>query len=145
MPPPDTAQKCPYAICTDTGLILSVDPLFERLLTMEWPRWRGPYIPAPMLEKLREGAGLQGRSIQVALMNVGQPHLMRISSRPMSEELTAREREVANAFVDGKTYKEVALDLNLSPNTVRHYLRNIYQKMGTQNKIGLARALAAQQ
>ncbi len=51
------------------------------------------------------------------------------------QELTAREREVADRIVDGQANKVVAVDLGLSERTVELHRAHIMQKMG-------ARALA---
>jgi DNA-binding NarL/FixJ family response regulator len=49
-------------------------------------------------------------------------------------QLTAREREVIEAFARGATYREVASALGMSPNTVRHHVRNIYDKLHVCSK-----------
>jgi DNA-binding NarL/FixJ family response regulator len=58
------------------------------------------------------------------------------SRRPTGDDrtLTAREREVVEAFARGATYREVASTLGMSPNTVRHHVRNIYDKLHVCSK-----------
>lgn len=48
--------------------------------------------------------------------------------------LTARETDVARAIVEGKTYKEAAQSLFLSPRTVEHHLRQAYRKLGVRSR-----------
>jgi DNA-binding CsgD family transcriptional regulator/tetratricopeptide (TPR) repeat protein len=57
------------------------------------------------------------------------------------EGLSSREREVAAAYVDGKSYKEIARDLQIAPTTVRTHLRTVYRKLGVTSKIQLTHAL----
>lgn len=50
--------------------------------------------------------------------------------------LTAREREVIVWVVRGKTNREIAAILLISPGTVRKHLENIYGKLEVCNRAG---------
>lgn len=50
------------------------------------------------------------------------------------EFLSAREREVAALLLKGKTYKMIALELYISENTVKYFVKNIYSKYEVQNR-----------
>lgn len=43
--------------------------------------------------------------------------------------LTEKEKEVLNLLIEGFEYKEIALKMNISPNTVRNHIANIYKKL----------------
>lgn len=45
-------------------------------------------------------------------------------------QLSAQERKVLAGVVDGKTNKEIAMELELSPKTVKNYLSNAMDKLG---------------
>ena len=45
--------------------------------------------------------------------------------------LTAREYETLELLADGLTNKEIAIALNVSPNTVKTHLAKLYEKLGT--------------
>ncbi len=49
-------------------------------------------------------------------------------------ELQDREREVVQGLVDGLSYKLIADRFHISINTVRHYIRSVYQKFNVHNK-----------
>lgn len=49
--------------------------------------------------------------------------------------LTARERDVLNASVDGATVADIAARLHLSESTVRNYLSSAIGKTGTRNRM----------
>lgn len=44
--------------------------------------------------------------------------------------LTARQQEVLDLWLSGKTYKEVAAALGISPETVNPHLKGIARKLG---------------
>ncbi|WP_031063615.1 response regulator [Streptomyces sp. NRRL WC-3742] len=54
------------------------------------------------------------------------------------EELTAREREIAELVADGATNAEIGTGLFISPGTVKNHLANIQRKLGARNRVGIA-------
>lgn len=51
------------------------------------------------------------------------------------EQFTSREQEVLHALAKGLTYQEIADKLFISIETVRTYLRKIYQKLQVRSKV----------
>ncbi len=51
--------------------------------------------------------------------------------------LTSREIEIAEKILAGSTNKEIAFDLDLSQNTVRNHIYNLYRKLGIQKRMDL--------
>ncbi|MEM7744620.1 MAG: GAF domain-containing protein [Pseudomonadota bacterium] len=66
------------------------------------------------------------------------------ASEHVAEPLSKREKEVAAAYADGQSYKEIARDLGVSPTTVRSHLRAVYSKLGVSSKIALAQFLSGE-
>jgi DNA-binding CsgD family transcriptional regulator len=59
------------------------------------------------------------------------------------DALSPREREVLRLLADGLSNKELARALNVSENTIKTHLANLYAKLGTRNRVqALARAQA---
>ncbi|MEV8324771.1 response regulator transcription factor [Kitasatospora sp. NPDC056731] len=54
------------------------------------------------------------------------------------EELTAREREIAEQVADGATNAEIGAGLFISPGTVKNHLANVQRKLGARNRVGIA-------
>ncbi len=50
--------------------------------------------------------------------------------------LTPREEEVLHLLSTGLTYEKIATKLEVSHETVKMHLKNIYRKLDVQNKIG---------
>ena len=55
------------------------------------------------------------------------------------EKLTAREKEVLRLTAEGKTAKEIARDLHISPHTVNRHRANLMEKLNMHNKSDLIR------
>lgn len=57
----------------------------------------------------------------------------------MTASLSRRELEVLSAIAEGKSYKEIAVDLNISPKTVSTYRTRILEKLNFSNTAELLR------
>lgn len=55
--------------------------------------------------------------------------------------LTKREIEIAVLISKGFSYKEIALQLDISPNTVSNHVGTIYRKTGTRSKVDMVNTL----
>ena len=58
------------------------------------------------------------------------------------DELTPQEMQIALLLTAGRTTRETAAALFLSPKTVEYHLRHVYQKLGIHSRDELAQALA---
>ena len=57
--------------------------------------------------------------------------------------LTAQEVRIAQMLAGGRTTKETAAALFLSPKTVEYHLRHVYQKLGIGSRAELKAAIAS--
>jgi DNA-binding CsgD family transcriptional regulator len=69
--------------------------------------------------------------------------LGRTGHREAGAELSATERQVAELVAAGRTNREVAETLFMSPHTVEAHLTRIYRSLGVRGRTEMARALAA--
>jgi len=53
----------------------------------------------------------------------------------MENPLTERESEVLSLVAEGKTTKEIAKELYLTPGTIRNYISSILEKLNVSNRI----------
>jgi DNA-binding CsgD family transcriptional regulator len=60
------------------------------------------------------------------------------------DELTPQELQIALLLTAGKTTRETAAALFLSPKTVEYHLRHVYQKLGIHSRDELAQTLSTQ-
>lgn len=133
-----------YAAGADKeGVLHIVDPGFMQLLLEEWPGWHGPQLPAKLLEACRRNEErFVGRRAVFLFYYLGDHMLLRGRSKLSIDSLSQREREIAEYYIDGNSYKEIAQMLNLSPATIRNHLSTVYGKLGIDNKAALATAMS---
>lgn len=107
-----------------------------------WSGWRGGAMAA--------ATGFDCWLAQRGLRSVAQPtpladgHVLtelRLAPRRLTDDLTDREREVAGLISQGRTHKEIARLLGLSPATVRNHTARIYAKTQLGSRAALTRAL----
>lgn len=55
-----------------------------------------------------------------------------------SQLLTARQREIVGAVLDGASNKEIATRLEISEQTVKNQLTTVYEKLGINSRVQLA-------
>ena len=57
-----------------------------------------------------------------------------VSDEESDFNLSSREKEVLNLLGEGNNYKEIAEELFISVDTVRHHIRNIYRKLHVHSR-----------
>lgn len=130
------SRNLALAVCDQRGTLHCAEKGFVDLLLGEWPDWKGPLLPVAL-----DARGHDGKRVQIEASAVGDLFLLAARSRSVLVQLSPRENDVAQGFGEGKTYKEIARDLGVSPNTVRHHIRAIYNKLGVNDKTRIAHLL----
>jgi DNA-binding CsgD family transcriptional regulator len=137
----------------ERSVLLATDPMgwlrvgeaaATELLRTEWPGWTGPRLPAPLAARIAAHQGeFLGRKLHAAISWSEDNVFVSMRQREPRDMLTRRERDVANAFAAGNSYREVAEALGLAPATVRHHLRSAYTKLGVTDKAAFAMRLGS--
>jgi RNA polymerase sigma factor (sigma-70 family) len=81
------------------------------------------------LEAVKEGGTYFSRTVPVALMGHMEALEEKKDTEDAFERLSRREREVFCFLADGKTVKETAAQLGISPKTVESHKYNILEKL----------------
>lgn len=90
--------------------------------------------PAKLLEAIKEvDEGGSPMSSSIARQVVQSFHRMG-EAKKESENLSPREQEILQLLVDGFLYKEIADKLNIGRETVRTYIRRIYEKLHVRTR-----------
>ncbi len=130
------------ALADPRGIIHHMDVVFEHALRAEWPGWQGPRLPAAVQTAAQGGAHrLVAHTLVITLFT--QHGLLWLRARPRcaADGLSPREATVARLVVRGLTHKQIAVQLQRAPATVRNQIRSIYEKLGIANVASLAEAL----
>jgi len=61
-----------------------------------------------------------------------------LSANYGSEELTPTETRILQQIVAGKSNKEIAFDLDISENTVKTHVKNVFEKLGVSDRTSAA-------
>ncbi|MCB5191244.1 helix-turn-helix transcriptional regulator [Methylobacillus arboreus] len=121
--------------------IFDADTAFFDVLRLEWPTLNSTTLPLGFVTKINrsEKSGeLKLSKIIAHYEFIGDFCILAIRERQRIDLLTKRELMVANAFSTGASYKEIARSANLSPTTIRYYLRVIYEKLDVNDKAEMA-------
>jgi DNA-binding CsgD family transcriptional regulator len=139
----DPAQVA--AVCDREGLLRHADADFIGQLKGEWPDWNAPLLPEPLVLWLStpKRSHFIGKEIMVSAALLDDMILLQTQPRGAAAALTPREEQVARSFAQGLTYKEIALELGMSPSTARRHLESIYRKLGVSSKLELVQALGS--
>ncbi len=157
----DTAGRTLLATDRD-GEILWCTPQAVKLIEEVLPGWDGAALPEPLRSWLRGVAKAQGtvpapptiaidaaRRLIFSLLSATSESeiLFRISIDGTDAQaavlrrqysVTGREAEVLLWVAQGKSNRDIAEILGLSPRTVNKHLETIYQKLGVENRASAA-------
>ena len=94
---------------------------------------------------VQAGASWDAARVRGQLRQLGVRRRIVISDRPATgwEALTSAEAAVAQLASEGKTDREIAETLFISPHTVNTHLRHIFDKLGVNSRISLTRMAEA--
>lgn len=87
--------------------------------------------PSKLLEAIKDafdGGSPMSSQIARQVITVFQQN-KDMSFNSTEHELSVREKEVLNLLAEGNNYQEIADELYISVDTVRHHIRNIYKKL----------------
>lgn len=83
------------------------------------------------LQDIKKGGSPMSNEIARKVVNVFQQDVPYVD---VKEKLSAREKEVLQWLSKGFSYKQIAIKLFISIETVRTHIRNIYEKLHARNK-----------
>ena len=132
------ARRAAFAIADALGTLHTAEPGFLDIMRQEWPEWVRPRLPPLIQECLRTQSRAAGSQVLARAFPVCGLFLVEVRTRSPLDRLTPRERAIAYGFSRGKSHKVIALELRLSPATIRSHLRTVYAKLDICDKAQLA-------
>lgn len=126
------------AICDPQGRLYETTQRFPEVLREVWPDWNGPQLGLPF-------ESLNGQRINFwtkdGLKFEATPcrdlYLLSVAREDVLDRLTPRQIEVARLLVDGKTYKNIARKLAITPSTVTKHVNEIHSRLKIDGREGL--------
>ncbi len=79
------------------------------------------------------GGAPMSPSIAARVLHLFQQHVKLPEQDPGDYSLSAREKDVLRCMVEGKPYKVICEELNITYSTVRSHVQKIYEKMHVSN------------
>lgn len=131
------------AVADRHGILQLAPPDFQQLLVLEWPGWRGPRLPEPLIVLLKVHGDQRyiGRRVAFRARPSNDLFFLHGRNRCVADSLSRREREIALMVVQGMTREQVAARLGAARSTVRNHLSSIFIKLGIQKQSQLAEQL----
>ncbi|MDR0731051.1 MAG: LuxR C-terminal-related transcriptional regulator, partial [Treponema sp.] len=133
-----------YALAEPNGLYLPFTELGKDMRTLASAalKDRATAIPRDRLEKIRNNASAYAKKL-FAVAEQYKPPASKAASGFMAVSLSPRESDVLTGLSRGLTREEIAEASNISLNTVKSVIRNVYNKLGALNLADAVRIATA--
>ncbi|MFF1903905.1 response regulator [Kitasatospora sp. NPDC058218] len=109
-----------------------------RLLRQLSQQDHAPYQPQPVRQAAHRARQSQEQGRKGGAANQEAQGRRERPSAEFVEELTAREREIAQLVAGGSTNAEIGSQLFITAGTVKNHLATIQRKIGARNRVGVA-------
>ncbi len=94
------------------------------------------YLPSP--------PGSRSQLLAALLLERKAPQCVEASQIAKRYNLTTREQQTVELLMEGMRSKEIAIRMEISPNTVKTFLRLVMVKMGVSTRSGIMRKIFEQ-
>ena len=138
------ARSAPWLLCDGNGVISDIHPAMVHRLRASFPDWVRAKLPEALEALLESGEMVLADGLALQARRSGQQWTVSTLDGPQLAALTVRERSVAQAYAEGKTYLQIADEQGRAPGTIRNQLASVYRKLGITSKTELVRRLANQ-
>ncbi len=81
------------------------------------------------LSEVFSGGSPMTPGIARRVLELFKQHAPAAPAAPADYQLTSKEKEILKLLVNGRSYKMIAAEMNVSFETVKSHIRNIYQKL----------------
>lgn len=129
------------AFIDQSGAIVCGHDGFRQLVKEAWPLWDGGRtLPAQLLQSDHS----HRYALKVERASAGGLVRLDIYRPSALAKLTQRERQIAMAYAQARSHKHIALEMQLTPATVRYYIQAIYEKLNLHHKAELVKLVEAE-
>jgi DNA-binding CsgD family transcriptional regulator len=137
VPAPETSR---LALADSSGRLWSAQGGFLSLLRLEWTQIDDAVLPRPLTDVIarRYGGLFVGKAIKIRIGYSADLHLLRAQPKTPIDALPPQRARIAELYVAGYSYKEIAQRLRLAPPTVRNQITAAYRDLRVSSKAELA-------
>ena len=124
-----------FALARPSGELLFAGLRISRALGEACPGWNGTHLP-PAVAQALAGAPCTlsvGKACRLRLEPCGPLVAVSLASRQHKQALAPCELSAAMLYAQGRSHRDIAATLGLTPATVRTYLRTAYAALGVSN------------
>jgi DNA-binding NarL/FixJ family response regulator len=94
--------------------------------------------PAQLLEAIREardgGSPMSSEIARKVVRKFRRPSRPALGAGPDATRLTPQETRLLQLLCDGHSYRSASSEMNVSVNTIRNYIRSVYEKLQVHSK-----------
>jgi DNA-binding CsgD family transcriptional regulator len=135
-------SKRSLGICDSRGNLHYMEQGFEDIALLEWNRCdTNRRFPEDVVTELLGAGFYLGRAITLYARQDAGLVFLTIRPREGADALSKREMQIVQEISRGKSYKQIARALALSPATVRTHIQRIHRKLSTRNTAQLLAAV----
>jgi len=124
-------------------IVLDSEPTFEKCITLlkkGVKAYGNVYMHAShilsAIESLRDDKVWMYPNFIANMIGISKKNNEDILQKKL-DPLTQREKEIAKLILDGLTNKEIAMQLEISINTIKIHTKNIYNKLSVNDRLSL--------
>lgn len=129
------ARRGYTAICDDHGIFYEAQPSFLDLLEQYHPKRKNNRLP---FEVPKANSAVDYGDLHLECKRFGDLYKLRLWETSPLDNLTDREKKIAEYVAQGLTFKEIGRKLNLAPSTVSNHMYRVYRKLGIASRSALA-------
>jgi len=127
-------ERCPTAEVLMLTVYADDDKVFESICNGAVGYLLKKTPPARLLDAIREAAGGGAPMSPEVARRVVTLFRKTVPAEPQGEQLSAQEVRLLQLLADGYSYQAAGDKLDISVNTVRSYIRTVYDKLHVHSK-----------
>lgn len=134
-----------HAVVDADGHVIRANPSFTEHMHSVMPRWDGEQLPFEIeWSQTVESHGVPWEGLFFYVARDNTLFQLRVRKDRRLPEITPREYQVISLIANGRTFKEIARELDMAPSTASTHLYKVYDKLGISRRSELVEWLKDQ-
>jgi DNA-binding CsgD family transcriptional regulator len=128
------------------GTVRRAGARFTARLRAEWPDFDGvrlpPLIRDPIVARPTGPMQIRASMVICDIRPADCGWIIAARARSRLDRLSAQERRVIERYANGRTHRDIAIDIGIAPATVRRHLQRAYERLDIHSKVELMRLIS---